>query len=698
MKETVCTKEEFEDRFGIKITESSKIFRISKLSEYEYTLVLENNTKLSECLDRLPCGIINKTITGIGATTLEITSQKRNSIIVVPTKSLAYNKVVACNKKLEGDFAFYVGSSIGEVKSLSDNDIKDYLNNHNIKCKKILVVADSLPRLINIFIEEKIDYTSDYFLMIDEVDTMQVDSVYRDNLEKILDYYFEFASKNRCMVSATLNDFSDERMQKEIKLKIDYSKKVKRNINLVHTNYTDYCAYEVIKHLQEKHSKKKILVAYNSIDGIVNIVLLLAKPKEQYGILCSERSFDKISKLNGNTSTLDYENALQNDGTLKHQVTFMTCAFFAGIDINEDCHIVTISSHKQLFTVLSPNRMKQIAGRCRTNILSETIIYDDKSADSRNTLNYDDKSMEDIITKAKRICKLLNEVLELSREDADFSNIYNRLKRFFYYKSEEKSTQKDSVRTIRLNSRTRVFVPAYFNIDALAVQKGIIKLYEKKEALKEILEADNNVTFKERTYENSEIIRNPIDKVKKLNKEMREEYIGAIREICINSSCLDLNIRECEILKISDKKIQMLISFFIKYNKYVDAELLFDCLAERIEDYGKTRNFINAVVFHILPNDHPFKSLVKAKFNIDSGESLRLIPEKRTKLIQEAWEAMTSITNLSDRFFANLYSSFFESKRNDGKYIVNGLNPLGIKSLRELPNDVDVLEYFILPN
>lgn len=36
-------------------------------------------------MDRIPFGVLNKTITGLGATTLEITNQERDSIIVVPT-------------------------------------------------------------------------------------------------------------------------------------------------------------------------------------------------------------------------------------------------------------------------------------------------------------------------------------------------------------------------------------------------------------------------------------------------------------------------------------------------------------------------------------------------------------------------------------------------------------------------------------
>lgn len=47
----------------------------------------------------------------------------------------------------------------------------------------------------------------DYFLMVDEIDTMQADSAYRPRLENVMDYYFKFDRQQRSVVSATLIDF-----------------------------------------------------------------------------------------------------------------------------------------------------------------------------------------------------------------------------------------------------------------------------------------------------------------------------------------------------------------------------------------------------------------------------------------------------------------------------------------------------------
>ena len=49
------------------------------------------NFNLSFYIDKMPHGIVNKQIPGVGATTLEINAN-RNSIIVLPTKALAFSK------------------------------------------------------------------------------------------------------------------------------------------------------------------------------------------------------------------------------------------------------------------------------------------------------------------------------------------------------------------------------------------------------------------------------------------------------------------------------------------------------------------------------------------------------------------------------------------------------------------------------
>lgn len=79
--------------------------------------------RLSNFIQKLPHGIIDKKATGIGATTLEIKSQ-RHSIIVLPTKKLAYSKFKWAENELGKGKVLYIGSGIGEFKDTTSKKCK----------------------------------------------------------------------------------------------------------------------------------------------------------------------------------------------------------------------------------------------------------------------------------------------------------------------------------------------------------------------------------------------------------------------------------------------------------------------------------------------------------------------------------------------------------------------------------------------
>lgn len=120
-----------------------------------------DNAKLGEIFTTLPYGLIKKNRTGVGATTLELSS-RRNSIVVVPTRTLAYEK--AKNSKIADSNKYsilYVGGNIAEFVPPS---IESYLADETIGYKKFIVVVDSLKRLLDKIGEE---HFKDYFIMFD---------------------------------------------------------------------------------------------------------------------------------------------------------------------------------------------------------------------------------------------------------------------------------------------------------------------------------------------------------------------------------------------------------------------------------------------------------------------------------------------------------------------------------------------------
>ena len=216
----------------------------------------------------------------------------------------------------------YVGSPIGDIKSdITPKKIEEYLLLENGKPKKFLVVADSLPKVLKAIGEE---HYNDYFLMVDEVDSLQSDSTYRPALENVMDYYTKFNQTNRAAVSATLRNFTHPVLLEETVITTAYKNMPKRHITLSHTNNEDMATILTIQAILKKDSNSKILVAYNSLDGMLVCIDLLLKGlgkdfDSSIGILCGEMSKDKAGK---------YYTHIEEDGTLKEQIVFKTCANF----------------------------------------------------------------------------------------------------------------------------------------------------------------------------------------------------------------------------------------------------------------------------------------------------------------------------------------------------------------------------------
>lgn len=116
-------------------------------------LTMADKVKLGNIFNSLPYGIVKKCVPGIGATTLAL-DQQRDTILVMPTKKLAYQKYLYGRDKCPYHHKFlYVGSDIPEAncKSPTDEEIRNFIatkrESHSFYLK-IIVVADSLRRVM----------------------------------------------------------------------------------------------------------------------------------------------------------------------------------------------------------------------------------------------------------------------------------------------------------------------------------------------------------------------------------------------------------------------------------------------------------------------------------------------------------------------------------------------------------------------
>ena len=380
---------------------------------------------LTKDFTKLPCGLIDKSLTGLGATTLEMKAE-RNSIIVTPTKNLAYSKYSKDPKNY-----LYVGSEINEIeKTIDINDVLIYLSKKDINYKKIFVVADSLYKVITALEEKKIDYINDYFLMIDEVDKFMKDSTFREKLETAVDFYFLFNKENRAMITATINDFCNPKIKDEAKTKFVFERPL-RNIEIIGTNNAGKECERKIIEILEQNSEEKIFIAINSIEIPLKIIYRLKECypdiKANIGIACSDNT-------RNNEAIKDYYidlNNTENQEKLPKQICFSTSTNFVGIDLRDDYHLISVSTIQKKHHLLTSSDLIQIYGRNRKTdgILSDTFIFE--SNDIKN--NKFDKNTqpeligikltkeEELITAQKYI-KWLNEYKRLRFDHKNIDN------------------------------------------------------------------------------------------------------------------------------------------------------------------------------------------------------------------------------------------------------------------------------------
>ena len=610
---------------------------------------------LSNYLTKMPHGLVDKKITGIGATTLEINS-KRNSIIVFPTKALAYGKHSKHPNTL------YVGSEIkGEKEKVTNQQIEEYLAKDGYK--KLLVVADSLGRLLGIIGKNY----KDYFLMIDEIDVLQTDNNFRPQLENVIDYYLMFPLKNRCMVTATMKEFSNPHLKTECRFPITWKYNTHRNIDLLHTdNVTQAVIEKVISHPTEK-----VFIAYNSILQIRNIIASLdEETRKECAILCSEASIKEAGEY--------FAPKLGDNDTLPARINFATCCYFTGIDIEDSYHLITVSDVRRSHSMLTLDRMTQIHGRCRkvNGILSETIIY--------NTLGYVsvmesmEKDTATLLNKAQKVLKVLESADTISQGDYTLADLFAIIKEAIREKAQERIAGNELINLTRKDIYGKN-VPAYLNIDYIIERTDLYASYFMPETLKEVLGKQVNIiSYKSLPHgvspEQNSIEKTNKDAQNKLTDSYIQEAIDNIKVLSttgqLNDNTLHLYIRQ------SRSRTKIFLERFIKLYKYVDLDSLLHQLWEiRTSNNIAYKNLNNAVMYWALDEEHPFKVAIRRSFTLNKSYSASEIQEILAPIVQYHLHKV-----LKPRKYVALLKSIYATDRTSGnKYTIRGENPRGFK-------------------
>lgn len=618
----------------------------------EQKITVKKGFFLNSVLNKIPYGIINKSETGIGATTLELEA-KRNSIIVQPLK-------VTASSKAHKHKAFYVGSpTLLFKKKIQNKDILNYLTDNSIKFKKIVVVADSLSRVIELIPKGKLN---DYFLMIDESDSFQLDSKFRNVMETCYEIYKQHPYNRRCLITATPLKFSDPELKNEKETIISYDKIEKKEITIYHTNNNKGLLIDKIKEILINNPDDCIVVALNNVTILYSIAnmleLELSVNEKDISILCGSNSREKAGKY--------YKELIGSN--LPSKIVLKTSAYFTGFDIDNQYHLFTLVNNTDILNCLSELKIKQISGRCRAKkgLLSNTVLQ------------------EFTPQKLQKISKA--RILKAAQLEIDSLNCINNT----FKKSSILKKQVISIRElivgktnflgfnlVKFNYKTSIASISYLNIDAvielLRIQNEV---YNEKTTLAKKLNSIGYVVT-EKNEDSTTVL------TKKELKIDKKKLIGYIESSLVTKDpqFIQKTLNEDNLSEFE----QITYNGFIALLQYVDSDYLIEKLLELVDNKTtyKLRKFIKTAELVILEDKSLFKQALMSQFTVGETYDIDQITEKISRMLEKLG---ISIDELDDRVALKVFNRFVEHTRNHRKgttaKTIKGFNPQNLPIIK----------------
>ena len=318
--------------------------------------------RLNEVLPEIPTNVIlNKTVTGCGATYTEIKTY-RNSIIVEPNRPVIYGKCAQAKHKDDNLKGVYQG--------VFQKDIVKYLEKTRREGKfiKIMTTPESFPKVQDALEEMDIDIRFECFVLFDECEKLTKDCDYRQDITLPMDLFFE--CQNKAMVSATpITELTDPRFKSFKEIKIEPTYNYKHELNLLTTNNVLQVFKGVISSMLR--AEKPLFIFINSTDMIHTLMNKLSLV-EQSAVFCSEKSVDKLKQLKFKAAYEDWDNAKMK------QVNWMTSRFYSALDIelDEQPNVLMITDvYIAQWTMFDPfTDSVQVVGRFRNGVSSFTHI------------------------------------------------------------------------------------------------------------------------------------------------------------------------------------------------------------------------------------------------------------------------------------------------------------------------------------
>ena len=316
----------------------------------------------------LPKGILNKGVTGCGATSVAIEDEHK-TIICSPRINLIKNKV-GQHEGLLGVF--------GDVKN---DEIMAYLE--KTETPKIMVTYDSMPRLAKL-----IDDKSDWRVVVDEYQYLLIDSGFRsDKAIALLDVVNEFNYVTYLSATPIADKYIQgmEQFKDVPYTELIWGDRVERIYvaREISTKPIDN-AIKIVRNYQNgifpkegDAVSKECVIFLNSVTNIANIIHQTKIPPEDVNIIVADTGENrKLVRQIGKGFDIG---AIPLEGEPHKMFTFCTSTAFAGCDFYSTCaSTFVISDNKKVHTSIDiATELAQIAGRQRLacNPFRKTIVF-----------------------------------------------------------------------------------------------------------------------------------------------------------------------------------------------------------------------------------------------------------------------------------------------------------------------------------
>lgn len=628
----------------------------------------DNISYLSEKRSETPYGIIECQVPNIGATYLEMYSD-RDSIIVFPDESKAFE----CSKEYQD--SLYINK---------EKDLSDYMQNHSRH--KFIVTSKYAGWLLLQLSKDgqEEELLNRYFFMVKDMEQLQKESIYKVGNGNILDLYLKFPKDKRCIYTTDHKAFTHPVLRGEAVHIIKWKHLPKRNIRVISRGNIIGALKETIENMP---TNDKILVVYTSIQQARLAILNLKEDiQKECCIWCKDFNKDEAGE--------EFFHVIETHKSLPKRITFLGIRDY-NLQVKDKCHLITVSDTSRGSTLMSIKDIVKTYNLCEpANILSDTVIHNEAACHWQWEME-----INTLVERAEKIVKLLNTADELSEGDNSLKGLFSIVGTTLRNKATGRIRGRfPNIKLIRKDCWGK-HSAAYMNMDSLLLRVNLSNTYyNKPTALAKALKELYSITSS-KTNNNEEIpeVQQEIEKKekKRRNDKKLQERIAILDEILElhkeNKLSMELLKEKCKRGNSHHRKVCQEVAMLYPY---MGTEELIDNL-KHIDSGNKIgfNNFNNKVIYWSLVENHPLRLSVNEAFKVGERYTNVEIRNKMDSIIQYHFHKDWS-GNV--RKPITLFKCFFEAERPKREYIIRSELDFKQHKDRIKENEDNLLKLFII--